>query len=89
MANAITCVYKTFSKKVVASSEFAVGLVTFPRVIGLAAILLILGISESRIQSLRDEVCNLQMQVQDYRKIQQGIAPTETFQQCLDRLNQR
>jgi hypothetical protein len=86
MTNAITCAYQFISKKAVASSEFAAGLVTFPRVIGLAIILILLGLSDSRIKSLQNDVCNLQMQVQDLKKkTQQGIQP-ETFQECLDSL---
>lgn len=79
---------KSFKQVFWRGSEIFAGVVTVRRAIGLAILLLILGISESRINSLRDESCNVQMRLQDYRKME-GIPPTETFQQCLDRLKHR
>lgn len=80
---------KSFKKAFWMGAEIFAGVVTVPRSIGLAVLLIILGIVESRINSLRDESCSVQMQLQDYRKME-GIPSTyETFQQCLDRLKHR
>lgn len=59
---------------------------TLVRVICLMAFLLYAGFNQSYQQTLANEICNLQMQLQDQQKTQHGVPPAETFQGCVDKL---
>lgn len=63
--------------------------ITFVRLVGLISFVLYMGFAQARHERLANEICNLQMQIQDQQKTQHRVTPTATFQGCLDRLGSR